>query len=575
MKLSIASAPVVRVVLLLVFLCPLIFTNVGVYNVSAQAENSIILPYSAKVQIIVNNAITNYCDGDFGLQSPETQTIFQNYNALRGETHVIGPFDANTELVFYIEPHSFCSGYRYLSTNTSHAHVHRIADGIWRIEWEDLPDNWPPDNDFDDLIVTIRLAGAYPDFKQNVGDWADDIYDHNSLPQDNIASLGCATTDVANLLAFYGARDVDPGTLNFWMIDSQNHGYDSNGGVIWPSIENFRPVGSNVGVIDWVRSISRDDPRIDFSDVISDSLGSGWPVILEYNMPSSPSGVHFIVATELTQTLSGSPEYIIKDPLERTDEITRISVEDQNILSARLYEPSDGIERPSLVIYGHSPIAILLIDSQGRRLGFDPSSGQIYWEIPDASYMYNSPFWVPGGRTSGGRVGESLSLDLPGALEGSYKLYVYGTGDGPFEIETNYRAAYNDPVGQVVSSTVGLGTTIAYEMQASGGGVNVDLGERLEMTASAYSFAPDEAGTISIRLTDDQNLPIPEHQVNFNATLGTLPASAQTDADGSITLDYQVGLDPGISIVTADAGEISSHLNIKVVPPLYLPLISR
>jgi len=188
----------------------------GVEAPADQSENRMVLTQRSTIIVTVNNVITNTCDGTAGLRSPEEKELFPGYNALRGESVTLGPYEAGTELIFYLNPSSYCSGYTYLSTNPFHAHVTPLdAPNSWRIDWEDLPDDYPPDNDFNDLILVVRAVGSAPDFKQDhpddQGGWENDPYDNI---QSTIGRSGCATTASADLLHYYGAADVNPRTLD-------------------------------------------------------------------------------------------------------------------------------------------------------------------------------------------------------------------------------------------------------------------------------------------------------------------------------------------------------------------------
>ena len=63
-------------VLLLVLMSASIHLSADMDSSSSTTNNAIILPYSAKVQITVNSAITNSCDGNFGIQAPSEQELF-------------------------------------------------------------------------------------------------------------------------------------------------------------------------------------------------------------------------------------------------------------------------------------------------------------------------------------------------------------------------------------------------------------------------------------------------------------------------------------------------------------------
>ena len=523
----------------------------------SEPVSRIVLPYHAKVQVTVNNAITNYCDGNFGVYTPTEKQLWADYNRKRGETVIIGPFDADTELIFYIEPKGFCSGHRYLSTNASHARIYEIAQGIWRIEWEDLPDDWPPDNDFDDLIVVIRLVGAYPDFKQDDGDWKEDIYDHNRLPEDTIERWGCALTAIANLLAYYGARDMDPGSLNKWM--KENHGFDSRGGVYWASVSAYTPPESRVTVMEWEKNISRNDPT--FYEEIASYLRNGWPVILDYRMPRSPSGRHFVVAVKQISE-GGKAYYVVRDP-STASELTKIEVTDQNIRRAIFYRPSDGIIRPDVIVHGLSPIELLLIDNQGRRLGYDPLTGQELREIRHTDYAHNIPFWDPHGK--GKNIGENVALEIPNAAGGDYRLLVYGTGSGSYQVETYYRPNQTISTISVISGTTQAGMVTLYNMHLSNQGeVNVRQGWTLQVSTASEHVREGGETRIHIRLVDAHRTPIPDVPVHLRASLGSIDERVTTDEEGEASALFHAGHASGVANVTAQVGDLGTHIRIAI-----------
>lgn len=535
--------------------------------------NQMIMPFSAKVHITINNAVTNSCDGDFGISSPEDHQLVQNYNSQRGETVIVGPYNQGDELIFYIEPHSFCSGYRYESTNPDHARVHEITAGIWRIEWEDLPDSWPPDNDFDDLIVTIRIAGAYPDYKQNEDDWADDPYDHLIGPYDNIGNWGCALTSAANLLAYYGAREIDPGELNTYLIN-HNGGYTSNGGIYFTAVDDYLPPDSNVAVMDYSRRISSINPNIDFTAEISRSISNTWPVIFEYDMPQSPSGIHFLVATAITETTPTGSVYLMRDPLSSTTSIEQIPLTDQRIISAILYEPSDQLPRPTLTIYGYSPIELSIIDSSGRRLGYDHLNGIKLWEIPDGYYGYEGPYWNPFDDTKTGEVGGALVADLPGLTQGMYTLLVYGIGTGDFTLETFYDHGGGSIYRDQFNGEVLPGTAIAYDLQVASSWFTYSPRFRLDIVPAAPIIHARETTTITISFIDGNDIPIPNETIFLSTTLGTIPVSTTTDSNGVAIVTYYSGSVYGTATITAHATEISTRLDIQILPYFqYVPVL--
>lgn len=552
----------------------LFFTQLPVTATAQTTTQTIILPFSAQVEVTVNNAITNQCNGNFGIHLPNDETIFSGYNNLRGESKVIGEFAKDTELVFFITPSSFCSGYKYLSNNTSHAKVYNVASGIWRLEWEDLPDNWPPDNDFDDLIITVRLIGAYPDFKQNRGIWASDIYANNDNLQDNIAKYGCALTTLANLLVYYGARDTNPGSLNTWMKD--NDGYDNKNGVIWGAIKHYRPQGSDVAVIDWVKNINRSSPR--FSEDIVDSLSKNWPVVLRLDAPESPSGIHFVVAIRIEQKPGDKLNYVVKDPLinNRTESeyFTTLPTDDLRIVSASLYKPADGIARPAIVVIGHSPIEMLLTDNQGRRLGYDLPSGAYHNDIPTGYYAHEGAYWTPNDPSINSNTGERLVLEA-GTLSGNYSLIVYGTGEGDYEIETSFLDGQKFISTSEISGSISLGTTVSYNVQAYPGRTTIQKARTLSLSSPAMNVGINKLTSITVRLLDGSNKPIINKTIRLSASLGEIADTAVTNRNGEATINFAAGKVAGFSSIVAEVDGLKSALQISIYGPVNLPLITR
>jgi hypothetical protein len=65
----------------------------------------------------------------------------------------------------------------------------------------------------------------------------------------------------------------------------------------------------------------------------------------------------------------------------------------------------------------HSPVAILLTDPSGKRIGFGPSTSTVVNEIGNGAF-YSGP------------ISEPQFIDIGGALPGQYVLAGVGTGVG-------------------------------------------------------------------------------------------------------------------------------------------------
>ena len=339
------------------------------------------------------------------------------------------------------------------------------------------------------LPIGVYPVGTYPDYKQDVGSWSTLKYGPNTSSEYTIAGWGCNLTDVANLLVYYGATDTDPGTLNTW-LDSHG-GYDTNpkdfGGVI-PGPLNSYSSSNGHQIMKYIKTVDWDNTKDNMQADIYKSLSNNWPVILKYYMPGPPAGFHFVVAMGVIQ-VGATQEYIIKDPLAGTyfinlpySPITVLAVDDSRIppriRQAIFYQPADGIIRSSMIIKGHSPIAYVLIDGQGRRLGYDPVSDTHYWEIPNGNYAYNLPIWDPLVQPTSATVGESLEADLPDANAGNYRLIVYDTGNGPYEIDTFYTDELNQTNQAMVNGTAQTGSIQNYDIQVGQGSVRMAINDQ-------------------------------------------------------------------------------------------------
>ena len=88
-----------------------------------------------------------------------------------------------------------------------------------------------------------------------------------------------------------------------------------------------------------------------------------------------------------------------------------------------VYTLAPNIPICSIVVQGHSPIDILLIDDQGRRCGFDSGSGTVVNEIPGGSYS--------------GPGTEPETITIPYGM-GTYQIEAYGllslTAPAPFRL---------------------------------------------------------------------------------------------------------------------------------------------
>jgi hypothetical protein len=88
---------------------------------------------------------------------------------------------------------------------------------------------------------------------------------------------------------------------------------------------------------------------------------------------------------------------------------------------------------------GESPVALLMIDPQGRRVGFDATSGQLINELGEgASYT--------------GPESEPQIIDVHEPLPGDYVLRAMGTATGPYTIRLQQLGEEGQTVSEIVQT---------------------------------------------------------------------------------------------------------------------------
>ena len=458
------------------------------------------------------------------------------------------------------------------------------------------------------LIPTISIPtkplSVYPDFKQNFGYWSNDTYDGTSWL---IEDLGCAMTDMANLLSYYGAKDVDPGTLNDWMnkVDNnKNNGY-ANGAVKWWWTDHYP--SSTVPVMKYDVLSGTDNPTMDLKNKIYEFLGNGWPVILQITGSQYGNDGHWVMAVGVRPASAGQLEYVIMDPLAQVlgsenwffanyKPVAQLSVDaiitgDPHITAARFYVPADGKQRPSLlaadariptpkpyqpagggskaslIVVGHSPIAYVIIDEQGRRLGYDPTTDSHYWEIPDGDYVYIPPLWNPADPSASTKVGEGLEANLPNANAGDYRLIVYGVGDGPYEIDTFYNDEQNQTNASTVNGIIQTGTTVIYDIQLRQGNINVTINDHgLTMPSSGGGFGL--VLLLVLLVVGGVSIPVIRSRARKKISYSSIPAQVVlVGVDGSrnniASTDFVIGRASNCSLRLKDSSVSRNHARIR------------
>jgi hypothetical protein len=338
-------------------------------------------------------------------------------------------------------------------------------------------------------FIAIRTPNL---FQQTTGGWEntvtlngrDDIrIDSNGqeIHLRYMKSVGCLVTDVAMLLDYFG-HHTDPGKLNTYLKNLKN----KDGNLLFPGPK------SNLIPTKITQSFSYGQtngigPPIDFesgqfrrtSDTnyivaqIKQAIETKGPIIMQ--VPSRNWGTegygdghsHYIVA----YAVADDGKILIRDPgwthsnnfdlvsyinfvnsylaVSHSHSGTVIGPDQQvpngasltwlfttNNSSAFYYgRPLTPADPKYLKGQANCPIEFVITDPQGRHLGFNPTSQTFFLDIPDSSYFRYLP---------ASPVDEEAPLPASGPnpiifsigdlITGTYKLDVFGTGDGDWSI---------------------------------------------------------------------------------------------------------------------------------------------
>jgi hypothetical protein len=391
------------------------------------------------------------------------------------------------------------------------------------------------------------LAGV-SDLKQFVGPWATDVYDHDppttvlkngTVISNDIKRWGCYLTACANVVNYQAnyqgiAFSTDPRVLNNW-LNGESDGY-------------FGDSVNPAAVARYARQNrvqlyfqGRVDGRNDF--VLDSYLCNGNPVLLQ--VPRT-GGTHFVTATGQT-TVGTTDTYSINDPGHSTVPLfSTLEGYGFNYLGIRKFS-STATAPSALYIAAHSPVELLVSNSDGKRTGFDPSTGTTLSEIPESSYGVESieddTDLTSGSTRPDVKIFEALN---PGA--GSYTVQVIGTGIGPYVLDfLGYDSNGTHKITTITGSTIpGSVTTFSVEYSSIPGApfavkrVITNIGDIEEDVRAAAQTG----------LIDNKGL--------ANSLLQKLEAAAAATARGDSEVAKNI-LSAFLSEVTAQSGK---HIQI-------------
>ena len=310
--------------------------------------------------------------------------------------------------------------------------------------------------------VPLYNQGAYSDAYDSICKIARDLHperknfylcdDREGEEVWTIAGKGCSITSAAMVLNYHGIP-ADPSTLNTWL--KENKGYDAAGDLFWSAVERY--ARTTTGRNDALTYVGP-------SENLENAICTYGPTIT--GVLNVQGYRHWVAATGRDQKRT---TYLINDPdggLESS-------------LMARYNNKFDTIRRYSgpeysftdsngLTFRFHSPGEMLITDPLGRRLGFDPSTGRTFNEIPNSGYSILGI----GDATDTNPV--PLDYDPPKELElvripeGEYTLRITGTGNGTYKLLMYSMDVEGMPSGEIFENIpITLGEVHIYTIEHS------------------------------------------------------------------------------------------------------------
>jgi len=331
-----------------------------------------------------------------------------------------------------------------------------------------------------------------------------------------IAEYGCALTDFAMGINYFAEKQglsfrTDPGKLNSYL--TAKNGIDKSGNIPLSKVPLITKYARNNGVTMYTGPLI--DHRDDFT--LDQYLCHGYPPMLLVGTP------HWVLATGQA-TSNGVLTYSDIDPDSWPGGDTLNNPNWNNtyramFLLSDLVGPLQG-----LYVVGHSPIEIVMTAPDGSQTGYNPLTDTRSNSISSSAYIDNQ---LASDATHGAPLTDLLKeLTVPGAADGKYTIQIFGTGNGPYDIDvTYYDNIGNDPQTKTISGITAPGVVSNISVQ--------------------YSSAPGAGATLTATCAADINgdgtvdgADLSLIQAAFGATLGSsrYNAAADLNHDGTINI---------------------------------------
>lgn len=199
----------------------------------------------------------------------------------------------------------------------------------------------------------------------------------------------------------------------------------------------FNPTQIVTWVTEWIAELKRDLPSVQLNPILY--MGEDYAKQIVSASPSLTNFPLWIAAykynPDYTPTITPWNNWAFMQFSDKGS-VSGISenVVDLDVLNSGISFSSLEITATPLQakIIVHSPVAVLIVDPQGRRLGYDPTSGapvNDFGSLATDSGQNSEP--------------ETLAISMGSVVPGLYYLSGIGTDSGPYQIELSITSANN------------------------------------------------------------------------------------------------------------------------------------
>jgi hypothetical protein len=261
----------------------------------------------------------------------------------------------------------------------------------------------------------------------------------NLLVPKTLKMVGCAVTTLAMAVNYVNLDAIiillppgntlspinsDPAGLNDFMsktlsLPTLGGQFTNEGDVDWDYTVSLLATNNGTSIpLSFNHIVSNDTSSLDTA-LCSDKL----PVVAEVTHNAHP---HFVLVTGNTGSgnMDGS-EYAVADPAGDGAPGSLKDYGNQFEIRGEVKDPTD---RSKLVISTDSYTTVLVVDSSGRRTGWDVASGTAVNEIPGSSYFEDA---IADDSGNGNDEGVSRNVAIATPFTGTYHLTVTGALAGP------------------------------------------------------------------------------------------------------------------------------------------------